>query len=101
MAQINDIVTAFELQAVTRLLAAEEALRDARAAVYAAQDEWHKRADHLTKVYFDESGGERTSSLPEQFAIEYNGNHWLVTIDVEGDNSHRLNILGGLIAEVK
>lgn len=94
---LKDVLTDSEVQSITNLVKAHLIREAARARLHEAQETFKQAARYLSEDYFRHEGTEYVSALPEKLVINLDGEAYLVTIDLSGDNGHTVELIGGVI----
>lgn len=96
--KLNENLTTLEIDALRRMVFAEQELRARTAALREAQKEWNKWAKWLTDAAFGDDSNLRDAALgSDGVVIEHDNDTWLVIIDTEGDNNHILKMMAGCV----
>jgi len=94
---INEIVNESDMAAVRRLIEAHNQVIAAKSALQDAYAIHAGAARRLTQAWFECNSEERT--LAETLCVEHDGGTYLITIDVDGDDCHGVQTIGGIYLE--
>lgn len=99
---LNKIMAQDEIAAIQNLIAAHLTQQKYESCLRMAIERKNKAADTVTRLMFKESdsnNNEFVKAMPESMVVEYDGQHYFVKLDTDGDNCHQITLTAGVLTQ--
>jgi hypothetical protein len=86
-----------EIESIDNFIVAKKKIQNLTMQLRQADKAMEEAARAVSVEMFREEGGEPVCVLPETFVTQHDGEWFLITLDVEGEDAHEIKLIGGLL----